>query len=695
MELFQRRLRATAEDFIGPNSSPKPTAVIGILLGGSNLYDLRCASRESRDWDGAVLVSTKNDIYQLVTAQRQELMAMLKMTQEENPTLAIPHPLSPSWICFDAVRFSGFTALGSKRSVKILSLEYFSEAKTTLDILSYKDKRVYETDGSCRSSTQRYYKIQQATRHANFNILHDQWVFSATTLSSCARKTSFVAFGVATDLILSGIWLYGDDGHGRQIKSKILTHYLTLAGQNADICSFARSARFSRSYRQWLSRELSDLCPSLESSSEQVKCSCHLRQVEFFFGAARTVSDAPCKQIAKKANRVPVEAVRLFEEETRLRWSDLPSSGFSSNSSTYTAELLGPHGDCLKVFGKRSRHYRNEVEGASLAASFYSRVQLPSVTASGDLLYPFFEGLTESQLRQSYVEGGRHDCRAVETLLYTEQRKAEDTLRAYKMSLVMPEKQNSNLAVEPSIHRFFHSRLVQETRMYELYGSTMAFFGQALSTEDFLDIPWNIDGVDFGSLSELFIRAHEVLRPDSTHIRSCPVAFGSGDAHGANIMIAPQVLLDNSPDILYIDYEIAGHHPVVLDLAKPLYNDIFFDTFYMDILPEAVQPVSEFKDGRVCVNLAPEFDELTRAMFEIKKRYLLEPLCHMVKELGGDLDQSVTLLAYALLCCAALTRDYGRKQNAMLQNIAIGIVLSQATGWNELYVCFRNLGLGK
>ncbi|KAK0516428.1 hypothetical protein JMJ35_001031 [Cladonia borealis] len=102
---------------------------------------------------------------------------------------------------------------------------------------------------------------------------------------------------------------------------------------------------------------------------------------------------------------------------------------------------------------------------------------------------------------------------------------------------------------------------------------------------EFLEIPWNVNGVVYPSLCELLCTAIDVLYPSSRQDMSCPVVFGLGDSHGANNMIASCVSPNGARDIPYVDYEAAGSHPLMLDLAKPFYNDVFFDTLYMDILP--------------------------------------------------------------------------------------------------------------
>lgn len=85
--------------------------ILGILLGGSVEYrhiwngDLSGAS----DWDGAIFMATKLDIFELVNNNRQRLVNMFAIAQEECPAFYVPSPSSEAWPDFDAVRFVGYT----------------------------------------------------------------------------------------------------------------------------------------------------------------------------------------------------------------------------------------------------------------------------------------------------------------------------------------------------------------------------------------------------------------------------------------------------------------------------------------------------------------------------------------------------------------------------------------------------------
>lgn len=98
----------------------------------------------------------KLDIFGLVNRNQQALMDMFDMTSEEDPRLCVPDPMSKRWDDFNAVRFVGYTESGTKKSVKILSLACFSGSKPSSNILSFKDKRVYE---GLTADASRYYRI--------------------------------------------------------------------------------------------------------------------------------------------------------------------------------------------------------------------------------------------------------------------------------------------------------------------------------------------------------------------------------------------------------------------------------------------------------------------------------------------------------------------------------------------------------
>lgn len=689
------RYHDIGRQFIRLDHCPDHPTIIAVLLGGSSIYSVGDGQNERSwsDWDGAIIVSTKLAILQLMNEQRQSLMEMLGIVREECPELRVPDPSSSRWDQFDAVRFAGFDRLEIKRSVKILSLDYFTKPKTSLHILSFKDKRIFEAFGPTGT---RFYRVQQASRlEDGLFILHDQWVHAApATVCVHGQEASFAAFGVTTDLLVSGVWLYGHHPYGRLIQSQILASYSALSRQHATIQSFAKSHRFSSEYTSWLNQELSELHLLSDLTFKRVRCHCSFMQKTFHCGETVTTPSDLFTGSSGQISSLSSQSVELYKQTaTSLRFQR-PHSVFTSNSTaaevTLPANTMG--GMATKIFCKHSHHSQQEVEGATNAAAFYPRVQLPRVTSSGELLYPFFEGMTESELRLSFHRSGRSDWHAAETVLYAELAKAEDMLRAYRKCLMGPNECRSETAGQP-IHRFFHSRLVQNGRFREFYGDSFHIGGKTLSMAEFLEIHWKVNGAVYPSLGELFHIAINVVHPGSRQSLSCPVVFGLGDAHGANIMIANDVSLDNGREILYVDYEVAGFHPIMLDLAKPLFIDVFFDTLYMDILPEIPETRYEIEEDFINIQFTPHADDITQAIFDVKQRYLLQPLFELVLSLGGDLEKNVPLLSNALLLCAILTRNYSKTPDIFFRNMATGIVLSQAVDLEGFYSCLRMLGI--
>ena len=670
------------------------SAIKAVLLGGSSIYSAEDAreKRNGSDWDGAIIVSTQLAIFHLVNEQRQSLMEMLGIVREECPGLRVPEPSSARWNQFDAVRFAGFDQRENKRSVKILSLDCFSNPKVSLDILSFKDRRVFE---AYRPPDTRFYRLQQASRlEDGLVILHDQWVYAApATVCIHGEEASFAAFGVTADLLVSGVWIHGHEPYGRLIQSQILANYSVVSREHATTQSFAKSCHFSTKFVSWFTKELSELNSLSDIPSKRLRCHCSFPGQLFLCGETIPALDRSFPGSFTQSVCLPSQAVELYKQMGALVRCQRPSSVFTSNSTAaeITLPVDGMGGKLTKMFCKRSEHVQQEFEGAMNAATFGLRVQLPHLASSGELLYPFFEGMTESELRLSYLQSGCSNWYAAETLLYAELVKAEDMLRVYKECLDSKMKKQAT-AGQP-IHRFFHSRLFENARLRELYGDSFNIGGNALSMVEFLEIPWKVNGEVYPSLGELFCTASEVVHPDSRQSTSCPIVFGLGDTHGANIMISSRVSANGAHEILYVDYEVAGFHPVMQDLAKPLYNDVFFETLYMDVLPNVPDTRCELDGGFIDVHFTSKVDDLTQAIFDIKRRHLLQPLFNLVLSHGGDLEKNLPLLSAALLLCATLTRNYSKFPGVFFRNIATGLILSQAVDMEGFYLCLRKLGI--
>lgn len=91
-------------------------------------------------------------------------------------------------------------------------------------------------------------------------------------------------------------------------------------------------------------------------------------------------------------------------------------------------------------------------------------------------------------------------------------------------------------------------------------------------------------------------------------------------------MIAKEPNVHGYHDLLYIDFEVAGYHSLILDLAKPLYNDVFFQTLMGDILTTPGLFKHAFHDEIIIIRVGGCTDDLSKAILEIRKD-TLSSLC--------------------------------------------------------------------
>ncbi|KAI1199609.1 hypothetical protein F5X97DRAFT_341573 [Nemania serpens] len=677
MKDFAKVLEEYKTSFLQGTPSCLPR-VACVYIGGSRLYSQKhlesSQDNQQSHYEGIVVLKTKHDVYSLIAdrRERQCLLGLVGIEHEEHVKLVIPAPSSPLYSEFDAIQVSGHDGDYIKRSVTILSLEYFSQRKTSLDILSYRDRRVYES--VCVGDAPSVKKIVQATSLDTLMILHDQWVYS----SPMGNGTTVAGFGVATELLLSGACVYGQEPHGRNIKWSLIEHYVSITGCSPSQRSFAGYPEFSAGYRDWLGQELAELSPTdsiipLNPNSEWAE-----DRIFLFGDRAQTREN-----IILSKPKLPKEVVSQFEEGGVTRQTG-HGPQFSHNSASYKV-ATNPPGKVVDIFVKVSPYAQDELQAVKTASRYFPRVLKPRMARSGELLYPYFSGRSESDARLSYMRSGRRDMSLAESILYVELVRAEDTLRAYRSSLSLPI--DASLARQ-NIQRLFHDRLVDDRRINEFYGQGMTLAGDTFSLEELLSLHWVINGQPYPPLREAFDEAKKIVAPDSVQMSSCPAVFGLGDSHGGNVMFSPLNEKGGASKVMFIDHEVAGFHPVMLDLAKPLYYDVFFETLYRKLLPENVHRALRYSVCRdsntIIVDMPPLADSLTQAILDIKLRYLVKPLCDEIRKKGGGLEDHLPLLGNALFLCATVGgTDFTDCEEGFVSNFAIGLVFREAESWLE------------
>ncbi len=155
---------------------------------------------------------------------------------------------------------------------------------------------------------------------------------------------------------------------------------------------------------------------------------------------------------------------------------------------------------------------------------------------------------------------------------------------------------------------------------------------------------WQINGVQYrGTLGEAIACAREVLLP----VQPGPSIVGHGDAHNGNVFFT-------SNGLVYFDPAFGGRHHPLLDLAKPLFHNVFATWMYHPIEVAAGLNITLHDDG-VTLKVEHDYDPSAcrRMFFQSKMEHVLKPL-------GNELRKQPawrTFLKSALMCCPLLTMN--------------------------------------
>ena len=91
---------------------------------------------------------------------------------------------------------------------------------------------------------------------------------------------------------------------------------------------------------------------------------------------------------------------------------------------------------------------------------------------------------------------------------------------------------------------------------------------------------------------------------------------------------------ENRRELLYIDYEVVGYHSVMLDLAKPLYLDVFFEMLYVDYIYDFPRIEYALDDGIIVITMDVYTDDLGQEILNIKRRFLIDPRFQYSRDIG-------------------------------------------------------------
>ena len=273
---------------------------------------------------------------------------------------------------------------------------------------------------------------------------------------------------------------------------------------------------------------------------------------------------------------------------------------------------------------------------------------LHSSTAWGRqlLIYELVDDPTVFDLAWQIETG---DCSQFESLQRAQHKSDDELLALYLPSLAWQRAEEAGTA---AVHQLFWHRLTGG-RMAAFYGrgATFDLPQGRFSRDEVWQARWTINGQCYeDTLATLVELAGERIRPASPG----PSVVGHGDAHNGNVFLRRE-----SQGMVYFDPAFAGRHHPLLDLAKPLFHNVFAMWMYFPREKAAVTDVrvQMAADGRWQIEHDYILPPLREMFFRSKLERVLLPLLREMSRRGWLETDWRRYLKLALFCCPLLTMN--------------------------------------
>jgi len=326
--------------------------------------------------------------------------------------------------------------------------------------------------------------------------------------------------------------------------------------------------------------------------------------------------------------------------------------------------------------------FKTHVEPQSLIHEYYNAGLLAEVgypviqpvaqsTAWGKqfLIYDYFEAPCLFDWVWALDNGQAQDDHGAAVI--AAQHQADDGLwHIYQHTLKPLAAQDNRQA---PVHQLFSHRLTGGRYQQFYQGAAIALPGQTLAFEDLANKRWVINGIPFcHTLGELIRMAIQTLDPS----QNTPAIVGHGDAHNGN------VFWDQARgQVIYFDPAFAGRHSPFLDLAKPLFHNVFATWMYF---PQAIAQTLTIdltvEDNWLVVNHDFVPSPLRLEFLHSKLERVLHPLLQEIHARNLWVEGWREILKLALFCCPFLTMNLGDRGRFPPTITLLGLALAVEMG---------------
>ena len=235
--------------------------------------------------------------------------------------------------------------------------------------------------------------------------------------------------------------------------------------------------------------------------------------------------------------------------------------------------------------------------------------------------------------------------------------------------------QNAAEAADAPIHQLFHHRLAggRYSRFYAAEGEIL-LPGFRSSFADLMERRWHINGQIYDeTLGDLIARARRTLIPG----QAGPAVIGHGDAHNGNVFL----LKEPQPHLRYFDPAFAGAHHPLLDLAKPIFHNVFAMWMYFPQELRTRYRVSLASKGKtLTVTHDQDLHPIREMFFRSKFEQVLQPLLTELQDRDWLRKDWRAYFKAALACCPLLTLNLADTQRFPAEISLLGLAMTMEMG---------------
>lgn len=255
--------------------------------------------------------------------------------------------------------------------------------------------------------------------------------------------------------------------------------------------------------------------------------------------------------------------------------------------------------------------------------------------------------------------------------------------RLFEIYQATLSRQSASDAAAAAVHQLFYHRLTggRLARFYGVpedgsdAGIAVVLPGGSVSMRDTRRVCWTINGQEYAqTLDDCIEQATLLLNP----AQAGPSVIGHGDAHNGNVFFQQR---DGTASLMYFDPAFAGRHDPLLDLAKPLFHNVFAMWMYFPQVKRDQTRVLLRREGsRWQVEYDYALHPVREMFFESKVQRVLLPTLRLLKRHGWLRSDWRAMLKAALFCCPFLTMNLADAKKFPPEVSLLGLAMSVEMG---------------